>query len=92
MNRGEIVLSRVQKYTEDGRQMVLWQELGEGAPTVIAFARLCSDALASRVPKADVEDLTEEARAVLYLARCRGAIEIKGVNHAFESSDRFLTV
>jgi hypothetical protein len=72
--------------------MVLWQELGEGAPTVIAFARLCSDALASRVPKADVEDLTEEARAVLYLARCRGAIEIKGVNHAFESSDRFLTV
>ncbi|MCY2987985.1 MAG: hypothetical protein NTY19_09005 [Planctomycetota bacterium] len=30
----------------DGRQMLLWDELGTGAPTLIAFARLCSDALA----------------------------------------------
>ena len=36
--------------------------------------------------------VSEEARAILYLARRRGAIEIKGVNHAFESSERFLAV
>jgi hypothetical protein len=85
------MLSRVQNYSEDGRQLVLWQELGEGAPTLIAFARLCSDALAAN-RRSSLAELTEEARAVLYLARRRGTIEIKGVNHAFESTDRFLTV
>ena len=34
----------------------------------------------------------EEARAILYLARRRGAMEVKGVNHAFDSSERFLAV
>lgn len=114
------MLSRVQNFTDDGRQMVLWQELGEGAPTLVAFARLCSEALvASRslrgtpgpgdatngksasalfdgdlleTPKTPLESLDEEARAILYLARHRGTIEVKAVNHAFESSERFLTV
>jgi hypothetical protein len=85
------MLSRVQSYSEDGRQMVLWQELGEGAPTLIAFARLCSDALAANYPEPSLP-LTEEARAILYLARRRGAMEIKGVNQAFDSSERFLAV
>jgi len=85
------MLSRVQNFSEDGRQMVLWQELGEGAPTVLAFARLCSDALVANrsVPP---ESLDQEARAILYLARHRGTLEVKSVNHAFESSERFLTV
>jgi hypothetical protein len=114
------MLSRVQNFSEDGRQMVLWQELGEGAPTVVAFARLCSEAIVtshsqrstprpgdakrenpeSPVFPADpaetpgdlLESLDEEARAILYLARHRGTIEVKAVNHAFESSERFLTV
>jgi hypothetical protein len=80
-----------QVYTEDGRYLALWQELGSGAPTVIAFAQLCSHALAAN-RQAPVEELIEEARAILYAARRRGTIEIKGVNHAFESSERFLTV
>ncbi len=85
------MLSRVQSFSEDGRQMVLWQELGEGAPTLIAFARLCSDALAANYAD-PVPALSEEARAILYVARRRGAMEIKGVNHAFDSSERFLAV
>ena len=85
------MLSRVQNYSEDGRQMVLWQELGEGAPTLIAFARLCSDALAANYPEPTLP-LSEEARAILYLARRRGAMEIKAVNQAFDSSERFLAV
>lgn len=85
------MLSRVQNFSEDGRQMVLWQELGEGAPTVVAFARLCCDALvADRCQP--LESLDEEARAILYLARHRGTIEVKAVNHAFESTERFLTI
>jgi hypothetical protein len=43
-------------------------------------------------PKTPLESLDEEARAILYLARHRGTIEVKAVNHAFESSERFLTV
>jgi hypothetical protein len=85
------MLSRLQTYTEDGRPMVLWEELGEGAPTLIAFARLCSDALA-RNQRAPAGTLSEEARAIMYVARHRGAIEIKGTNHAFDSSERFLSV
>ncbi len=85
------MLSRVQSFSEDGRQMVLWQELGEGAPTLIAFARLCSDALAANYPGPE-PSLSPEARAILYLARRRGAMEVKGVNHAFDSSERFLAV
>lgn len=85
------MLSRVQNYSDDGRHMVLWQELGEGAPTVVAFARLCCEALVvdRREP---LEALGDEARAILYLARHRGTLEVKSVNHAFASSERFLTV
>lgn len=85
------MLNRFKPYTDDGRRMVLWEELGEGAPTLIAFARLCSDALTQN-RREPAEELTEEALAILYAARSRGAVEIKGVNHAFESSERFLSV
>jgi hypothetical protein len=85
------MLSRLQSFTEDGRRMVLWEELGAGAPTIIAFAWLCSHALAES-RRGPFEDLTEEAKAILYAARRRGAIEVKGVNEAFDSSERFLAV
>ncbi len=85
------MLSNVKHFSDDGRQMVLWEELGAGAPTLIAFAQLCSLALAANRTE-PVEPLSDEARTILYAARHRGSIEIKGVNHAFESSERFLTV
>jgi hypothetical protein len=71
--------------------MALWEELGEGAPTLVAFAHLCSRALAEERAAA-LEGLSDEALGILYAAGRRGAIEVKGVNHAFESSERFLTV
>lgn len=78
-------------YSLDGRPMVLWEELGEGAPTLIALARLCSEALATnrRLP---LDELGVEARAILYAARRRGAIEIKAVNNAFDFAERMLAV
>lgn len=85
------MLSNARNFSDDGRRMVLWEELGAGAPTLAAFAHLCSQALAENCC-ATREELSEEARAILYAARHRGAIEIKGVNHAFESTERFLTV
>ncbi len=85
------MLSNLRSFTEDGRRMAVWEELGAGAPTLAALAHLCGQALVhGRVSK--VEDLSDEARAILYAARQRGAIEIKAVNHAFESTERFLTV
>ena len=85
------MLSNLRSFTEDGRRLAVWEELGAGAPTVSALAQLCGQAMVEgRVTS--VEELSEEARAILYAARQRGAIEIKAVNHAFESTERFLTV
>ncbi len=81
----------VERYRADDRVYGLsWDDLGAGAPTIIAFARLCSNALAADAP-AEVE-LSEEARAILFAAKVRGVIEIKGSNNAFDSVDRFLSV
>ncbi|TVS09156.1 MAG: hypothetical protein EA424_27740 [Planctomycetaceae bacterium] len=85
------MLSRVTEVSHDSRQLVMWEELGAGAPTLMAFAQLCSGALVNNRTEPD-KPLDDEARAILYAARHRGFIEIKGVNHAFESSERFLTV
>jgi hypothetical protein len=78
-------------YSLEGRQLVLWEELATGAPTIIGFARLCSDALAAN-RAAPVEPLSAEAHVILYAARRGGAIEVKGVNDAFKSAERFLAV
>ena len=67
-----------------------WQDLGNGAPTIIALAWLCSRAMMDE-PGA-IEDVSLEGRAVLYAARDRGVLEVKGTNDAFEAPDRFLTV
>jgi hypothetical protein len=85
------MLSHVNRYHEDTPLLASWEDLGQGAPTVIAFAQLCSRAISGGLSESS-EALSEEALAILYAARDRGAIEIKGVNHAFESTERFLTV
>ena len=66
-----------------------WEDLGAGAPTIIALARLASQAIAT---ESGVSDLSGEARALLFAARDRGVIAIKGANDAFDSVDRFLSV
>lgn len=66
-----------------------WEDLGAGAPTIIALARLASQAMATEAAAAE---LTGEAKALLFAARDRGVIAVKGANDAFDSVDRFLSV
>jgi hypothetical protein len=74
----------------DARWAETWQELGEGAPTLAGYARLCSLALAGHAQPE--RPLSPEARAILYAARDRGMIEIKGSNRAFDAPARLLAV
>lgn len=79
----------LEPYPQDHGLSIGWTELGEGAPTLIAFAQLAADAM--RRPPAE-EKLSPEARAILYAAKNRGVIEVKSVNTAFEAPSRFLAV
>jgi len=76
--------------SKDARWAETWQELGEGAPTLAGFARLCSLALAGHAQPD--RPLSAEAKAILYAARERGVIEIKGSNRAFDAPARLLAV
>lgn len=76
--------------SNDARWAETWQELGEGAPTLAGFARLCSLALAGYA-KPD-RPLSGEAKAILYAARERGVIEVKGSHRAFNAPARMLAV
>ena len=69
-----------------------WEALGAGAPILVALAQLCSQAIIDRpeVPAAD--SLSREARAILYAARNRGIVEIKGLHTAFEAPARLVAV
>jgi hypothetical protein len=76
--------------SRDTRWAETWQELGEGAPTLAGFARLCSLALAGHAQPD--RPLSLEAKAILHSARERGMIEIKGSNRAFDAPARLLAV
>ncbi|MBM4093112.1 MAG: hypothetical protein FJ276_27440 [Planctomycetes bacterium] len=67
-----------------------WNELGVGAPTLIALAQLCCRAMVAGI--ASAERLSPEAKTILVAARKRGLIEIKATNTAYESPARLLTV
>lgn len=74
----------------DPRWAETWQELGQGAPTLAGFARVCSLSLATGGDKQLA--LSPEAKAILYAARNRGVVEIKGSNRAFDAPGRMLAV
>ncbi|HIF31450.1 MAG: hypothetical protein ABGX07_16240 [Pirellulaceae bacterium] len=67
-----------------------WEQLGVGAPTIVACALLCAKALHDG-PQIDAE-LSQEAETLLWAARQRGMIEIKGVYTAFTGPARLLAV
>lgn len=67
-----------------------WQELGEGAPSLAGFARLCSLSIAGQGNPE--RPLSLEAKAILLVARQRGMIEVKGSNRAFDAPARMLAV
>jgi hypothetical protein len=74
----------------DPQWAVTWTELGYGAPTLAGLARVASEALATG-GDANVR-LSPEARCILYAARNRGIIEVKGANRAFDAPGRMLAV
>lgn len=67
-----------------------WEALGNGAPTLVALAQVCAHAIIR--PLGELETLNLEAKTILYAARNRGMIEVRGVNTAFEASARMLAV
>ncbi|QDS86460.1 hypothetical protein EC9_06220 [Rosistilla ulvae] len=67
-----------------------WEALGNGAPTLVALAQLCARAMVEGTR--DKTPLSVEAKAILYAARNRGVIEVRGVNTAFEATARLLAV
>ncbi|MEZ6088292.1 MAG: hypothetical protein R3C05_09760 [Pirellulaceae bacterium] len=67
-----------------------WEALGNGAPTLVALAQVCAKALIEDVQPS--ETLSVEARTILYAARNRGMIEVRGVNTAFEATARMLAI
>ena len=80
---------------EANREGSILADLGSGAPTVMAFARLSALALmrnAEHEATLEEEDLSREAQAILFAARRRGVIEVKAAPKEFDPADRFLTV
>ena len=71
-----------------------WEALGNGAPTLVALAQLCSDRWVKSDCLVSFEKIAEsrEALAILFAARDRGLIEIRGVNSAFDAAARLLAV
>jgi hypothetical protein len=68
-----------------------WEALGNGAPALVAMAQLTAEAVV-RPPDVDVEQLIPEAKAILFAARNRGVVEIKGSHLGFEAPARLLAV
>ncbi len=74
----------------DPRWATTWLELGQGAPTLAALASVASRAMASGGDK--LVELSREARCILFAAKDRGVIEVKGANRAFDAPGRMLAV
>lgn len=70
-------------------ERMTWDDLGHGAPTLIALARLCSTAIGQTH---EPVELSTEMKAILLAARQRGAMELKATNTAFNAVERMLAV
>ena len=77
-------------YFGDNPSQSMWDDLGAGAPTIMALAKVCGERL-GRPPSQNLE-LSLEAICLLHLARERGAFELKATDKAFDAVDRFLIV
>ena len=74
----------------DAKWAATWLELGQGAPTLAGLARVASISIATGGDKSP--PLSIEARAILFAARERGVLEVKGSNRAFDAPGRMLAV
>lgn len=69
-----------------------WEALGAGAPMLVALAQLASDNWVGQRQDVTVDQLSGEAKAILFSARDHGMIEVRPVNSAFEAAARMLAV
>ena len=74
----------------DPKWAVAWSELGHGAPTIAGLANVASRAMAEGGDKG--LKLSAEARCILYAARNRAVVEVKGAIRAFDAPGRMLAV
>lgn len=80
----------VPRHHEEPTPLPAWNDVVEGAPSIVGFAALASGALARG---ATLEgELSLAAQAILFAAQRRGSIEIKAVKNAYDSSQRLLAV
>jgi len=76
-----------------GEMAASWEALGSGGPTLAALAAVCAQAIIHPPPTDSSEkSLGLEAQAILFSARNRGVIEVRGVRTAFEAPGRLLAV
>lgn len=69
-----------------------WEALGAGAPVLVALAQLSSAAMVETPPMVELSVLLPEAKAILFAAKKRGSIELKGSNTSFDAPARMLAV
>lgn len=75
-----------------GEMAASWEALGSGGPTLAALAAVCAQAIIHPTSDSPEKNLGLEAQAILYAARNRGVIEVRGVRTAFEAPGRLLAV
>lgn len=78
--------------SESNQKPTAWQELADGAPTIVAFAQLCSQALIDSDRELASEHFSDEAKTILSLAAQRGTLEIRAQRDPVDSVERFLAV
>ena len=74
----------------DPRWTATWEQLGQGVPTLAGLASVASAAIATGGDPS--LQISPEARCLLFAAKDRGIMEIKGANRAFDSPGRMLAV
>lgn len=80
----------LEPYPNETTLQAAWEQLGVGAPTIIACALLCSKAMHDG-PLSDAP-LSPEAEAILWKAKDGGVLEIKGTYTAYSGAARLLAV
>ena len=75
-----------------GEMAASWEALGSGGPTLAALAAVCARAIIDPPVHDPAQPLGREALAILFAARERGVIEVRGVRTAFEAPGRLLAV
>lgn len=80
----------VQPSGDNSSPSLTWSDLVAGTPTIIGLATLCARAIA--LGPRSIPTLSLEAQAILWSAKERCSIEVKGVKNAYDSSERMLAV